>query len=194
MEPSQMSLDIKDIRPGLRSNQSLRRRSVDSSGDINTEWGWRQLCSCICWHCSRRCCWSCLTAWFGPVLVTPQTRWCVLTTDGHIRAPTTDRPIKVLLEKITPDFLNISQLVFSASDQWAMSFMHTSSQVLEEEGGENEGVEDEGVVDEGRGIRVVEMRVEGSGYRGESGKRRRWRQTMVGYLWERVFHVTSPLP
>ena len=49
---------------------------------------------------------------------------------------------------MTPDFLNISQLVFFPSDQWMMSLMQwampedapTPSQVPEQEGGGNVGV------------------------------------------------------
>ena len=62
-------------------------------------------------------------------------------------------------EIMTPDILNISQLVFSPSDQWTMSLMQwvmtedapTSNQVAEQEGGENVGVGDEGAGDQDQG-------------------------------------------
>ena len=91
-------------------------------------------------------------------------------------------------EMMTPDVLNMSQSVFSSSDQWTASLLQwamtedapASSQVPQREGEGNEGVRDQGAADDG--ARDHNRGAGDQGVVGRVGRRATLRQRMARYF------------
>ena len=201
MEPSRMSLNARDIRPSQRNSLSRGRRSVDSSSGIQVQSGVAGNFGVAFADTAQ-----------GDVAESSQSRDLdlslslpgrdnvyrpqMVTPEHHPQMVTQEhRPQMTPPDMMTPDFLNISQSVFS-TDQWTTSLLQwamtedapASSQLPQQEGQGNEGVGDEGVRDQGVGDEGAgDQGVGDHSMVGEGGRRRTVRQRMVGYLREHVF-------